>query len=120
MPSLKVLLCYPTDIAETSVQQCRERYKSDKMSRRSKPFEAEFIVADCTKVSILLHYWYIVALVPLYMHTYVLNCFCIVSVPSNTCTSNICMFPSSSPLPLPSPTPLIPDYIFIGSLERRV
>ena len=34
------------DIAELSVDQCKERYEGTK----DKKFSAEFIVADCTKV----------------------------------------------------------------------
>ena len=41
-----------TDIAGTSIEQCRSRYDSEKMrDRRGRPyFEGEFHVADCTQV----------------------------------------------------------------------
>jgi mRNA (guanine-N7-)-methyltransferase len=44
------LVC--ADIAETSVEQCEDRYRSSKLARKrgGLPFTAEFIVADCTRV----------------------------------------------------------------------
>ena len=44
---------FPADIAETSVKQCRDRFNSRKLAhkRGGKPFSAEFIVADCARVS---------------------------------------------------------------------
>ncbi|XP_066963498.1 mRNA cap guanine-N7 methyltransferase isoform X2 [Macrobrachium rosenbergii] len=44
--NIRHLIC--ADIAETSVEQCRERYEVT----RNKGFSAEFIVADCTKTRI--------------------------------------------------------------------
>lgn len=40
------------DISETSIEQCKERYTSNRMTKRSgkPPFEAEFITADCCQV----------------------------------------------------------------------
>ncbi|KAF2364236.1 mRNA (guanine-N(7))-methyltransferase domain [Trinorchestia longiramus] len=47
--NIRHLVC--VDIAETSVQQCKERYSYNKTKRFGGPtFTAEFIVADCTKV----------------------------------------------------------------------
>jgi mRNA (guanine-N7-)-methyltransferase len=42
------------DIAETSVEQCKERYKTMASYQKQNVFSAEFISADCTKV-IFLH-----------------------------------------------------------------
>lgn len=42
------LVC--ADIAETSMEQCKERYNRTKSRSRGGMFSAEFIVADCTKV----------------------------------------------------------------------
>ncbi|XP_064083203.1 mRNA cap guanine-N7 methyltransferase-like [Macrobrachium nipponense] len=44
--NIRHLVC--ADIAETSVEQCKERYETT----RNKGFSAEFIVADCTKTRI--------------------------------------------------------------------
>lgn len=48
-----VLLCFFSDIAAVSVEQCQSRY--DDMKRKSHPserlFSAQFITADCTKVN---------------------------------------------------------------------
>lgn len=41
------LVC--ADIAETSMEQCKERYNTHKSRSRGRFFSAEFIVADCTK-----------------------------------------------------------------------
>ena len=40
------------DISDTSIEQCKERYKSNRITRRADkpPFEAEFITADCCQV----------------------------------------------------------------------
>ena len=39
------------DIAQTSVQQCEERYNSAAKYQNRNMFSAEFIAVDCTKVS---------------------------------------------------------------------
>ena len=42
-----------TDISETAVEQCKDRYRCNKMldrSTREPPYHAEFIVADCCEV----------------------------------------------------------------------
>ena len=51
---IRHLIC--VDIAETSVEQCRGRYRDMKQrnerERHPQPlFSAEFIAADCTRVS---------------------------------------------------------------------
>lgn len=38
------------DIAETSIEQCKDRYATLKHRSRSNVFSAEFIAADCSKV----------------------------------------------------------------------
>ncbi|KAK8382674.1 hypothetical protein O3P69_015476 [Scylla paramamosain] len=45
--NIQYLVC--ADIAETSVEQCKERYNRTKNRGRGNCFNAEFIVADCTK-----------------------------------------------------------------------
>lgn len=48
------LIC--ADIAGTSVEQCKSRYEDLKQKSgnfKNKIFEAEFITADCTRVSIM-------------------------------------------------------------------
>ena len=48
-----ITICFwVTDIAATSIEQCRSRYDSDKMKNRrgGHYFEADFHVADCTQV----------------------------------------------------------------------
>lgn len=52
--NIRHLIC--ADIAETSVEQCRSRYEEMKQRNRRERhhqqiFTAEFIKADCTKVS---------------------------------------------------------------------
>lgn len=47
--NIRHLVC--VDIAETSVNQCKERFEFNKTKKYGAPrFSAEFIVADCTKV----------------------------------------------------------------------
>ena len=52
------------DIAATSIEQCSNRYDTDKMKdRRGRHyFEAEFHVADCTQVSMTMHDHYLSSL----------------------------------------------------------
>ncbi|KAG0716969.1 mRNA cap guanine-N7 methyltransferase [Chionoecetes opilio] len=45
--NIRHLVC--ADIAETSMEQCKERYNKTKSRVRGSLFSAEFIVADCTK-----------------------------------------------------------------------
>lgn len=45
--NIQHLIC--ADIAETSVEQCKERYNRTKSRARGGCFSAQFIVADCTK-----------------------------------------------------------------------
>ena len=42
------------DIAETSIEQCKDRYATLKHRSRNNVFSAEFIAADCSKVIFLL------------------------------------------------------------------
>ena len=54
------------DIADVSVQQCRNRYndlvkKNQRMRNYESTFSAEFIVADCTKVNLKNKYVQFVA-----------------------------------------------------------
>ncbi|XP_069174924.1 E3 ubiquitin-protein ligase TRIM23-like isoform X2 [Procambarus clarkii] len=45
--NIRHLVC--ADIAETSLDQCKERHELNKKKGRGKGFTAEFILADCTK-----------------------------------------------------------------------
>lgn len=47
--NIKHLIC--ADIAAVSMEECKERYEINKRRARGPLFSAEFIVADCTKVS---------------------------------------------------------------------
>ena len=54
---IKKILKIFIDISEVSIERCKERYHSKKLSRGNRPvFDAEFIVADCCTVSIQLVY----------------------------------------------------------------